>query len=163
MGRRIPKTGIRISNSITWNTLYHSSDKNSKRSFYFEEKMMKKIIEGVCRKAKYYTSEILIHVYPCSKENKPRVHIKYLIWSEGNFTNSDIHFLTSKIIKNILSVIFPKYSFFFDVQALDHSLVSKNAKLFGDYLRDKLMLEPHRDKQIMGYEYRKASKSILRK
>lgn len=163
MGRRIPKTGIRIGNSITWNTIYHSSLKNTKRAWYFEEKLMKKIIEGVCRKAKYYTSEIVIHVFPSNQQSKPKVHIKYLIWREENFTNSDVHFLTSKIVKKLLTLIFPKYSFFFDVQALDRSMLSKNVKLFGEYLTDKLMAEPHRDKQILGYEFRKASRSILKK
>jgi len=68
------------------------------------------------------------------------------------------------MIKELLTRIFPKYSFFFDVQALSHpTMLSKNVKLFGDYLTDKLMAEPHREKQILGYEFRRGTKSVLRK
>jgi hypothetical protein len=157
MGRRVPKTGIRIGNSITWKTAFHSSLPYVKRSWYFEEKLMKQSIQGICRKFNYYVSDILVHVYPT--KSKPLVHIKYWIWNE-KMTTKDVHFLTSKVIKKLLTIIFPHYSFTFDIQTLQRNMLSKNAKLLSDYMTDKLIAEPHKDKQILNYEFRQASREI---
>ena len=77
-------------------------------------------------------------------------------------TTKEVHFITSKVIKKLLEIIYPKYGFKFEVETIDRGMVSKNAKMLGETLGDKLMAEPHKEKQIIGYEFRQASREIKR-
>lgn len=197
MGRRVPKIGIRIGNSLTWKTTYHSCKKNIKRTWSFEETLIKKIIKGINRKFNYYVSDMVIHVLPCTESNKPvtprhidttchqgqlidkdndkslsplcssvehriKINIKYLVWCEKEIGTKNVHYITSQIISPLLSYIFNNYDMLYDVKVINKSMLSKNAEMYGDYIGDKLMAEPHRDKQIITREFKIATEEIFR-
>jgi len=50
----------------------------------------------------------------------------------------------------------------YDVKVINKSMLSKNAEMYGDYIGDKLMAEPHRDKQIITREFKIATEEIFR-
>ena len=159
MGRRVPKLGIRIGNSLTWKTTYHSTKINSKRSWYFEEALIKKIIKGINRRFNYYVSSIIIHTFPKTGK-KMTIHIKYLVWNEDDLKTKDVHYITSQIISPLLAFIFQNYLIKYDVKVINKSMIYQDAEMLGDYLGDKLMAEPHRDKQIITREFRRAAEEI---
>jgi len=66
------------------------------------------------------------------------------------------------VILPILAYVFKEYEFKFDVKVINKKMISRNAEIFGDYMGDKLMAEPHRDKQIIGREFKIATEEIKR-
>jgi hypothetical protein len=163
MGRRLPKVGIRLGNSLTWKTTFHSHLSHVHRSWHFQEELIQKIIKGINRQFGYYNSEMVIHVYPKNdlEDHAAEVHIKYLVWSEDNRkSRKELFHVCSEVIVPILSYIFKEYKFKLDVRSIKRHMIYKNTELFGDYLANRLMSEPHRDKPIINREFKFASAEI---
>lgn len=150
-----------MSNSLTWKTTFYSLRKNVRKTWYFEEELIKKIIKGINRKFNYYVSDIIIHVFPKTSNQKvTKVHIKYLIWTEDKKSLKNIYYISSQIILAILTYLFSNYQFKLEIKSIHRNMIIRNTEMLGDYLSDKIMLEPHRDKQIINREFKLATNQI---